>query len=141
MVTGFDYLAQDKALQEHWVRRVVALVIDSIIIFVPISVLFQVLGMMWYYPWWWFGIFLFLYAALFESAIGGTVGKMLMKLKAVPITGQMTTSQVLIRNVTKVFAPVLLLDWIIGMAIDTRDPRQKWTDTIARTSVIKYGKD
>jgi uncharacterized RDD family membrane protein YckC len=141
MVTGFDYLAQDKALQEHWVRRAVAIVIDSIIIFLPISVLFQVLGMMWYYPWWWFGIFLFLYAAFFDSAIGGTVGKMLMGLKAVPITGQMTTSQVFIRNVTKVFAPVLLLDWIIGMAIDTKDPRQKWTDTIARTSVIKYGKD
>jgi hypothetical protein len=25
----------------------------------------------------------------------------------------------------KIFAPLLLLDWIIGMAVDTHDPRQK----------------
>jgi hypothetical protein len=32
----------------------------------------------------------------------------------------------------------LLLDWIVGMAVDTNDPRQKWTDQVARTSVILY---
>ncbi len=31
MVTGFDYLSRDKALQEHWLRRFVALVIDALI--------------------------------------------------------------------------------------------------------------
>jgi uncharacterized RDD family membrane protein YckC len=139
MVTGFDYLAQDKALQEHWLRRLVAIIIDSIIIFAPISFLFHFLGMSWFFPWWWAGAVLFLYAALFDSIIGGTVGKMLMQLKAVSVTGQLNTSQALMRNVSKVFAPLLLLDWIIGMAVDTRDPRQKWTDQLARTSVIKYG--
>lgn len=139
MVTGFDYLAQDKGLQEHWLRRLVAIIIDSIIIFAPISFLFHFLGMSWFFPWWWAGAVLFLYAALFDSIIGGTVGKMLVQLKAVSVTGQLNTSQALMRNVSKVFAPLLLLDWIIGMAVDTRDPRQKWTDQLARTSVIKYG--
>jgi uncharacterized RDD family membrane protein YckC len=61
-----------------------------------------------------------------------------MRLKVVPISGQLNTSQALLRNVTKIFGPLLLIDWIIGMAIDTHDPRQKWTDQIARTSVIRY---
>lgn len=137
MVTGFDYLAQDQTLQEHWLRRFVAIVIDSILIFAPISFLFHLGGMSWFFPWWWAGAILFLYAALFDMAVGGTLGKMLLRLKSVSITGQISSSQALMRNVSKIFAPVLLLDWIIGMAVDTKDPRQKWTDQLARTSVIR----
>lgn len=139
MVTGFDYLSKDGALQEHWLRRFVAIIIDSIIVFAPISIIFHALvGWSWFFSWWWVGAVLFFYAALFDSAVGGTIGKLLMRLKAVSITGQMNGSQALLRNVTKVFAPLLLIDWIIGMAVDTHDPRQKWTDQLARTSVIRY---
>jgi uncharacterized RDD family membrane protein YckC len=139
MVTGFDYLSKDQALQEHWLRRFVAIVIDSLIIYAPISIIVSVAGgWHWYSPWWWVGGLLFIYAALFDSAVGGTVGKLLMRLKVVAISGQLNTSQALLRNVTKVFVPLLLIDWIVGMAIDTHDPRQKWTDQIARTSVIRY---
>ena len=139
MVTGFDYLSKDQALQEHWLRRFVAIIVDSILIFAPISILLHTLGgFSWFFPWWWAGAILFLYAALFDSAIGGTVGKLLLHLKSVPITGQMTLAQALMRNVTKIFGPLLLIDWIIGMAVDTHDPRQKWTDQLAKTSVIRY---
>jgi len=139
MVTGFDYLSRDQALQEHWLRRFVAIVIDAIIVYAPISIIFSAVGgWHWYSTWWWAGALLFLYATLFDSVIGGTVGKLLMRLKVVPISGQLNTSQALLRNVTKIFGPLLLIDWIIGMAIDTHDPRQKWTDQIARTSVIRY---
>lgn len=138
MVTGFDYLGRDSALQEHWLRRLVAIVIDSILIFVPISILFQILGLGWFSPWWFAGAVLFLYAALFDYTIGGTVGKMLLRLKAVSITAQMNPAQALMRNVSKVFAPLLLIDWVIGMAIDTEDPRQKFTDKLAKTSVMLH---
>jgi uncharacterized RDD family membrane protein YckC len=138
MVTGFDYLSRDKGLQEHWLRRLVAIVVDSIIIFAPLSILFRLVGWSWLFPWWFAGGVLFLYAALFDAAIGGTVGKMILRLKSVSTTGQMTLAQALMRNVSKVFAPLLLLDWIVGMAIDTHDPRQKWTDQMARTSVMLY---
>ena len=139
MVTGFDYLSKDQALQEHWLRRFVAIVVDAIIVFVPISIIFRALGgFSWFFSWWWVGAVLFLYATLFDSAVGGTIGKLLMHLKAVSISGQMNTSQALLRNVTKVFPALLLVDWIVGMAIDTHDPRQKWTDQLAKTSVIRY---
>ena len=138
MVTGFDYLSRDKALQEHWLRRFVALIIDALIIYVPISLMFRFLGMPWLFPSFLIGGVFFLYCALFDLAIGGTLGKMLMRLKTVSTTGQMNLAQGLMRNVSKLFVLLLLLDWIIGMAVDTRDPRQKWTDQIARTSVMLY---
>ena len=138
MVTGFDYLSRDQALQRHWLRRFVAIVIDSIIVFAPTSILFHLVGMSWLFPWWFAGGILFLYASFFDASIGGTLGKMIMSLKAVSTTGQMTWAQAFKRNVSKVFAPLLLLDGIIGMAVDSRDPRQKWTDQLARTSVMLH---
>ena len=139
MVTGFDYLSKDQALQEHWLRRFVAIIIDWIIVFAPISIIFHSLaGFSWFFSWWWVGAVLFFYAALFDSAIGGTIGKYLMRLKAVPLSGQLSTSQAILRNATKVFPALLLVDWIVGMAIDTHDPRQKWTDQMAKTSVIRF---
>jgi len=138
MVTGFDYLSHDKVLQEHWLRRFVAIVFDYVLVYFPIWALFHLLGISYIFPGFLAGFVLFIYAALFESNIGGTVGKLIMHMKAVAITGNMSFSQALMRNVSKVFPVILLLDWIIGMAVDSTDPRQKWTDQVARTSVILY---
>ncbi len=138
MVTGFDFLSQDKALQEHWVRRFAAIVIDALIIYVPISLLFRVLGTPLLFPWFLTGGLFFLCCALFDATIGGTVGKMLLRLKTVSMTGKIDLAQAIMRNVSKVFAIFLLLDWVIGMAVDTKDPRQKWTDQLAKTSVMLY---
>jgi uncharacterized RDD family membrane protein YckC len=138
MVTGFDYLSHDKVLQEHWLRRFVAIVFDYVLVYVPIWALFALVGISYIFPGFLAGFVLFLYAALFESSIGGTVGKMIMHMKAVAITGNMSFSQALMRNVSKIFPVILLLDWIVGMAVDTNDPRQKWTDQVARTSVMLY---
>jgi len=140
MVTGFDYLSRDKALQEHWLRRLVAILVDVMIIWMPVSIFMNILGFLWH------GFVVisvestlfFLYCTLFDYVIGGTVGKMLLKLKAVSVTGRMDVAQSLLRNVSKVFAPILLIDWILGMATDTGDPRQKFTDHLARTSVILH---
>ncbi|UCE91997.1 MAG: RDD family protein [Methanobacteriota archaeon] len=138
MPTGFDYIGRDKALQEHWLKRLVAIVIDSILVYIPILALSSIIGGHYVNAWLLSGIALFLYSSLFDSAVGGTVGKMAMRLKSVPMVGRMTMTRSLMRNVSKVFALVLLLDWIIGMAVETRDPRQKWTDQLAHTSVIAH---
>lgn len=140
MVTGFDYLSRDKALQEHWLRRFVAILIDAVIIYIPVTIFLDLIGFGW------LGvvvisiesILFFLYCAVFDHYIGGTLGKMLLHLKAVAITGKMNMAQALMRNFSKILPPLLLIDWIIGMAIDTNDPRQKWTDQLARTSVMLY---
>lgn len=140
MVTGFDYLSRDRALQEHWLRRLVAVIIDWIVVWAPVSILFWIIG----HGWFGFLVFsvqsilFFFYSAFFDYVIGGTLGKMLLRLKTVGITGRMDIAQALLRNVGKLFWPLLLIDWIIGMAVDTNDPRQKFTDQLARTSVILH---
>jgi uncharacterized RDD family membrane protein YckC len=136
MVTGFDYLSRDQALQSHWLKRFVAIIIDSLLIWLPMLIFLSVLGFGAILPSLLFGPILFLYSAMFEYVIGGTLGKILMHLKAVSITGKMNTSQALMRNVSKIFGLFLLLDWVVGMLTDTHDPRQKWLDQMARTSVM-----
>jgi uncharacterized RDD family membrane protein YckC len=138
MPTGFDYLGQDKALQEHWLKRFVAVLLDAVIIYMPIMFFNTLFGGNYFGAGLFSGVALFLYASLFDFSAGGTVGKMVMHMKVVPMTGQLTMSRVVLRNVTKVFGLLLLLDWIIGLAVETRDPRQKWTDQVAHTSVIGY---
>lgn len=138
MVTGFDYLSQDKKLQEHWLRRFVAVVIDFVIVYTPIWLVGYMLGYPYMFPGFFSGVALFAYSFLFESSIGGTIGKMVLRMKAVPLHGGMTPSQALIRNFSKVFPLFLFLDWIVGMAVDTKDPRQKWMDQVAHTSVISF---
>lgn len=138
MPTGFDYLGQDKALQEHWMKRFVAIVIDAVLIYTPFMVFNALFGGQFFSAGFLSGVGLFLYAMLFDYSIGGTVGKMVMHMKVVPMSGGMTMSRALLRNVTKVFGLLLLLDWVIGLAVETRDPRQKWSDQVAHTSVIVY---
>lgn len=136
MVTGFDYLSKDKALQTHWVKRFVAIFIDAILIWLPLYIILGIIGFGFLFPSLLFGILLFLYSAMFEYVIGGTLGKILMHLKAVATTGKMSSSQAFMRNISKVFPLFLLLDWIIGMLVETTDPRQRWLDQFAKTSVI-----
>lgn len=136
MVTGFDYLSKDKNLQAHWLRRFVAIVIDALIIYVPISIVFNFLGTSVLFLWIPPGIVFVLYAAVLDAMVGGTFGKLVMSLKSVSLSGKLDVAQTLMRNISKIFVLILLLDWIIGMAIDTSDPRQKWTDQLAGTSVI-----
>jgi uncharacterized RDD family membrane protein YckC len=136
MVTGFDYLSRDQTLQTHWVKRFIAIFIDSLLIWVPLLIFFWLFGFRMVLPSLLYGPLLFLYSALFEFTIGGTLGKILMHLKSVSTVGKMSTAQALMRNISKIFGLFLLLDWIIGMLTDTQDPRQKWLDQMAKTSVI-----
>lgn len=138
MVTGFDYLSKDKNLQAHWLRRFVAIVIDAAIIYIPVWILFNFLGTSVLLSWLPIGIAFVLYAALLDSMVGATFGKLLMSLKSVSLSGKLDPAQALMRNISKIFVLILLLDWVIGMAIDTSDPRQKWTDQLAGTSVILH---
>ena len=136
MVTGFDYLSRDQALQSHWVKRFVGIFIDSLILWFPLLVIFYILGLGAFLPSLLFGVLLFLYSAFFEMTVGGTLGKILMRQKVVSVTGKITSAQAFMRNISKVFGLLLLLDWIVGMLLDTSDPRQRWLDQIAKTSVI-----
>lgn len=71
-----------------------------------------------------------------ESTRGATFGKQIMNLKVTTTDGKTPTfTLALIRNVSKVYWLLWLLDAIIGMAT-VGDPHQKYTDRIAGTTVV-----
>lgn len=142
MATGFDYLSHDPGLREHWFRRAVAVIVDGILIFIPVVIFLALLGVdsrwLTIYSGILAGIILFCYSAFLEGLSGGTIGKHLLNLRAVPVAGgRMTISHAVLRNVTKLFWPILILDWIGGMLLETTDPRQRFIDRLSGTSVIR----
>ncbi|HEV8595068.1 MAG TPA: RDD family protein [Thermoplasmata archaeon] len=147
MVNGLNIIGSNKALQDHWVKRVLAYIIDWIILVIISILLTLVLA-----PTVWFGggvgsIFfgagLFLYALIAilywviqEGFMGGTVGKKIMGLRVVGTHGPVDIVKAVIRNVSKIHGILLLLDWIAGLATEG-DPRQKFTDRFAGTTVVR----
>jgi len=140
MPTAFDMIGHNAALQEHWIRRVIAGVIDSIIAVLGVFVLNAFLNIL---PTWplilllflWGALFL-VYATIFEGLFGWTIGKKLLSLRVVAIDGMMDPFRALIRNFSKLHIVLLLIDMLIGAATHG-DPRQRYLDRIARTSVTR----
>ncbi|MDH7508719.1 MAG: RDD family protein [Methanomassiliicoccales archaeon] len=142
MPTGYDILEHSSALRWHWLRRIAAAIIDAFIIFIPIRVLLFFInspyqdiiagvaaGVAW-----------FLYSSILEGIYGKTIGKSLLNLKVICVreNEHLSMHKTFIRSVPKIFWYIFLpLDVLVGLAIDG-DPRQRWSDTIAGTSVIMY---
>ncbi|MGB9636658.1 MAG: RDD family protein, partial [Thermoplasmata archaeon] len=105
----------DTNLQKHWVYRVVAYVIDAVLIAIPFFIFGFFIGffLRLFNIFWWgaYGVCLWLYSAITESAGGRTLGKALLSLKAEGKNGHLGLPSALIRNVSKIFPPLLFLDW------------------------------
>ena len=140
MPTALDLIGGNPALQEHWIKRFIAIFIDAIILGI-VSVIIGLFVPFWAFGWvvWPFltgAIWLF-YSALLEGSSGrATIGKKVMSLQVVAIDGQMTLEKALIRNISKVHGLLLLLDWLLGF-VTQGDPRQRYLDRISRTSVTR----
>lgn len=139
MPTGYELLEHSHDFRVHMMRRLAASLIDAVLIFIPVSLTIYFIdfepteilagvfsGFIW-----------FIYSILFEWRTGTTIGKKVMGQLVVSIDGPMTLSKVIVRNVPKMFWYVfLILDYFVGLGT-SKDPRQRWTDTISRTIVIK----
>lgn len=140
LTTGFDQIGQDPRLQMHWVYRLFAALIDIVLVFVPIYIIMLILtltqGLQWFMIGLIMGFFWMIYATVFEETKGATIGKQLFGLKVVSLDGDIQTYQAMMRNLTKIFGGFLLIDLLLGLLIDTTDARQKYTDRIARTTVV-----
>ena len=144
MSTGFEKLRIDTQLQNHWIRRFIAMVIDAIItgivgwilslvIFLPFLIIGTPWGFTFAFIW---GIIWFIYASFAESSLGGTIGKQVVNLKVRTVDNRIPTMDLaLIRNISKIFWPLYLLDVIVGLATPG-EPTQKYTDRIAGTIVV-----
>ena len=132
MQTGFEIMEYDKNLKNLWIRRIVASIIDFSITFI-IAVLvtyylwpnmksfnfvlaFFLQGPIWY-----------VYSIPFDILWGKTPGKMIMNIKAVSFVGNLNNKQVLLRNLTKINAILVIADAIAGLSTEG-DPRQRYTE-------------
>jgi len=134
----------------HWLIRLVAFIIDTIIIGIVAAIIYAVAifalissGGFWVF-WGPFvllafilGILELLYFMFMDSSYGGTLGKRILGLHVQTVNGgKVTFDKAFIRNISKIFWLFLLIDWILAIATPGQDPHQKYTDRIAGTTVV-----
>lgn len=130
----------------HWLLRLLAIIIDSIPFAIVVSIIFWALVWSTWWGWGWgywllwpfvFGILEIFYFIFMETSSGATIGKKLLGLQVQMLDGsKITFDKALIRNISKIYWLFLLLDWLVGIVTPGPDPRQKYTDRIAGTTVI-----
>ncbi len=154
----FEEIQASSALQNLWIRRVIAYVIDSVILLIILAIVNAFLALILLVPSLIFsfdifgGLFsgfsallglviIWGYYTLFEGSTSATVGKRIMRLRVRPLRGRMSYTRAFIRNFTKAWIPIIvflfLLDLIIGLVTEG-DPRQRFSDVVADTSVIEW---
>jgi uncharacterized RDD family membrane protein YckC len=148
-VSGLDEALREPKAQNYWLRRIAAIVVDVIIVTVILVVVAVAIaipsfaisggaGMGAFFAGTFSvvaGVILFLYFILAEVTRGATVGKSAFNLKVVgPSGGNPTVVQSLIRNISKIYWVLLLLDVIVGLAT-SKDYTQKYSDRLAGTRV------
>lgn len=143
----------------HWIYRLIAYIIDSIIIGIPAAIIYYIVilglltpsytdfGVTVYgaAPWWSFlllpfilGILQLFYFMFLDVAWGGTVGKRVMGLQVqTEKGGKIDLGKSIIRNISKIYGVLLFLDWLISVITPGNDKRQKFTDRMAGTTVIQ----
>ncbi len=154
--SGIEAITKSQQAQDYWIKRVVALVID----YVAMGIVAGIIGVIAFLPFaisgvfsggfsmpgaalWNVGVFPFavgllmiLYFPISETYWGATFGKSVMGLKVTAMKGgKPTLSQALVRNISKIYWILLLLDVIVGLATES-DYKQKFSDRYAGTVVV-----
>jgi len=134
--TGLENLAKDLGAQEYWMRRLLAFIVDGLIVWVALALIgleafsFRLLsaGPL-------SGPALYGYTVVLEYARGQTVGKWLMGLRVVGIGSKTDLSRILIREISKVFFVLLALD-ILGGLLAARSGRQRYLEVLSDTTEV-----
>jgi len=135
----------------HWLIRLIALIIDSLICVIPYVIIYIIIILsapgFFIYGGFLLGPFIFgiievLYFVFLEIYWGGaTLGKKAMGLQVQMKNGsQLTLDKSFIRNISKIYWLLLLIDWLIAIVTPGADRRQKYTDRVAGTTVVQVGK-
>ena len=130
----------------NWVYRLIAYIIDSIIISIVAGAI-AVVGAISMFAFGWgslificiLGILYLLYYTILDTMWGATIGKKLMGLNVQTTEGnKLDFVKAFIRNLSK-FNPLLLfLDWLIGI-VSEGNKQQKFLDRAVNAVVIQKG--
>jgi len=156
MQRRFEAVRTNTTLQNLWTRRVIAFIIDSLILLIVFAVLNAVLAIILLVPLLVlnldaYGGFFSGFSAIFglvivwgyyvalEGSAGATIGKRFMDLKVKSLSGDMSYTKAFVRSFTKAWLPVFTalfaLDLIVGF-LTQGDPKQRFSDTVADTAVV-----
>jgi uncharacterized RDD family membrane protein YckC len=147
MSTGFQELGRNRQLQDHWLRRLIAFIIDNVILSLVVLVVGGIISLfvalsgsplaflnLLTFPLFQ-GIASVLYFTLLEHVYGQTFGKYVMRLKVSDIQNRpLTLGQAFVRNVSKIYWILLILDLVFGLAMPG-NPHQKASDRLIGTTV------
>lgn len=151
--SGLSTLMRSSAAQEYWVKRLLAYVIDAIIVYAVIGLIVAATVI----PAFIMGVFvpgssppvpflggfvgtvssliLVLYFTFAEATYGKTIGKMVMGLGvSMDAGGRPSIGNSFLRNLSKINWVLLLLDVILGLALETGYMR-KFSDKFLGTKV------
>jgi uncharacterized RDD family membrane protein YckC len=156
MERRFEAVRATTTLKNLWTRRVIAFVIDSLILLIVFVVLNAMLAIVFFLPvlvlnlnayggfFSGFSVIFGLiivwgYYVALEGSAGATIGKLFTDLKVKSLTGDMNYTKAFVRSFTKawlpVFAALFALDLIVGF-LTQGDPKQRFSDTVADTVVV-----
>jgi uncharacterized RDD family membrane protein YckC len=155
-VNGLSALTSDAAAQAYWVKRLVAYVIDAVIVYAVIGVVTAAA----FLPAFFSGLFIpgyssqlpfiggflgtlasllfVLYFAFMEAYNGGrSLGKRIMGLRVTTDGGQNPgLGPAFVRNISKINWVLLLLDVVLGLALEIGYVK-KFSDRFMGTKVIQ----
>ena len=156
MSNRFEAVRSNPSLQNLWIKRVIAFVVDSLIIGI-IFVIANIILALLLLPTRLFDVTVFTglfsgvsailsliivygYYTFFEGSYSATIGKMLLNLRVMSKSGgPMNYTKALVRNLTKpwnwIIGLLFLLDLIVGFVTEG-DPRQRFMDTTVGTVVV-----
>ena len=137
--TAAERILSEGALQKHWVKRGIAIVIDSIIVGIATAILGLLIDMSGIFNWFTLpfvtGLMYVLYFSITESIYGYTAGKRMVNLRVETVEGRKPSLQsTFMRNISKIHVLLLLLDTLGGF-FTSKDAHQRYVDQIANTTV------
>jgi uncharacterized RDD family membrane protein YckC len=151
--TEVDRLLKDSKTQDFWFRRAVAYVIDWIIVVIVSAIIGLIIfpfaafsGI--FFPFSFVGagfallagLLYLLYFTLADYKYQRTVGKNVMGLQVITTDGsRLDIGKAFIRNLSKIHPVLLILDLIGGFFMKVK-PGQKFSDSIANTTVTSFRK-
>jgi uncharacterized RDD family membrane protein YckC len=154
-VTGLSTVSRDVKAQEYWGKRLLAYVIDAIVVYAVIGLAVAAVALPAFlagvlvpgysppvFPFGTFfgtfaGLIFVLYFAIAEASYGRTIGKAVMGLHvATDGGGRPTLGASFLRNISKINFVLLLLDVILGLAMDVGYTK-KFSDKYLGTSVVQ----
>lgn len=128
-----DFLTDHLSLQEYWLKRSSAVVIDYFVVLIATGIIWPSFRFLEFVLA--SGILSLVYFSVMETRFGYTLGKKVFSLKVITSKKHKPTLKTsLIRNLSKFNAILLLVDTIIGFSSKRH---QKYVDRIAKTIVIE----